>query len=377
MDNKLILENDRSSNIELLRIISMFSIILCHFWMMFGSYIETQSHTSFFYFMRFTKGWTGAFGNSLFMLITGYFLCIKDFNLKRIIKLWFNIFSLSVIIGIFFFIFRIKAMGYNFEIHRNNSFFSVARPITIKELLQTFIPTILGKTWYASRYFVFLLFTPVLKQFLLSLNKKSHLYLIILMFILGTVTKMIPAQRLYSPNNLFYFFFAYFLSAYIRFYEINLFKSKKISLLISITTIIAIAVWNTLIYFVFKANPNLSEYKRFFNITELHMFPIWIASISLFNFFRLTHIKSSRFINSISKTTFDIYLIHCNFILGPVIWCAIFKVNKIIMTNYPWLSLFSIIGYFIIGYFVYYLRIFFIEKPLLPILYKLTGKIKL
>lgn len=173
MDNKLFLENDRSSNIELLRIISMFSIILCHFWMMFGSYIETQSHTSFFYFMRF------------------------------------------------------------------------------------------------------------------------------------------------------------------------------------------------------------SEYKRFFNITELHMFPIWIASISLFNFFRLTHIKSSRFINSISKTTFDIYLIHCNFILGPVIWCAIFKVNKIIMTNYPWLSLFSIIGYFIIGYFVYYLRVFFIEKPLLPIFYKFTGKIKL
>ena len=79
-------KTQRDSNFELLRIFAMTSIVLCHFIMAASRYLETISDTNFYYFCMFFKGWTGAFGNILFMLISGYFLCTSDFKWQKVLK---------------------------------------------------------------------------------------------------------------------------------------------------------------------------------------------------------------------------------------------------------------------------------------------------
>ncbi len=359
----------RNSNFELLRIFGMTSIILCHFLMGINSYIMTKPDTSFYYFSLFFYGWTGAFGNIIFMLISGYFLCTSDFNIKKIIKLWFNIFSVSVLIGLVFYIFKIPSQ--DFSLLKSSDFFSDAVPITKIDLLKCFAPTVLGHTWYASKYLVFLLFTPFCKLLLEKLCRKTHFYLCILLFVLGTVTKMIPAQRLYDPSNLFYFFLAYYIASYIRLYEPDFFSHARRNIILAAVAILIIGIWNIFLSLFINSHIELEQYKRFFYLTKIHMFPIWIAALFIFNFFRIIHIKNSPLINFIASSTFDAYLLHCNFIFSGMLWCGILQLPFLIKSFCPFFSLFVIPGVFIISIIFHFLRIKFVEKPFIFIINKL------
>jgi len=351
----------RNSSIELLRIFAMTSILLCHFFMGISTYVQTISDSVFYYFHLFFSGWTGAFGNILFMLISGYYLCTSNFRISKLIKLWFNIFSVSVIIGSVFYFFKHPSQGFNF--FKSSFFFNNATPISLYQYLTCFIPTILGHTWYASRYLVFLLFTPFCKQILEKLSQKQHFYLCLLMFILGTVTKMIPAQRLYDPSNLFYFFLAYFIASYIRFYEPSIFSNKALNLLISLITIMVIGFWNIFLTLFINNHPELAEYKRFFHLTKIHMFPVWIAAVFLFNYFRLLTIKNSKIINAFASSTFDIYLLHCNFAFSSMLWFGICSGGYLLKLPTHFLVLLVIPQVFIFGLIFHKIRLKFVEKP--------------
>lgn len=356
----------RFSNFELLRIFAMTSIVLCHFIMAASRYLETISDTYFYYFCMFFKGWTGAFGNILFMLISGYFLCTSDFKWQKVLKFWLNVFSVSAVCGLVFYILKIPCRDYN--LLESNDFLASARPVTTVEFLKSLAPTLLGAAWYASKYFVFLILSPFCRLLLDKLDRQKHFYLLVIMFILGTVTKMIPAQRLYDPASLFYFIFAYYLAAYIRFYEPALFSSKNKNLILGLLCLIIFASWNVFLTVFVSRHPELEPYKRFFHITELHMFPIWISAVFIFNFFRLLRTGHSRVINAVSASTFDVYLLHTNFALGPFMWHAILHMNYLLKSDYPFTALLAIPGIFAVSMILHQLRIVLIERPVFPIL---------
>lgn len=79
--------SQRRSGIELLRLVSMFGIVLSH-WGGHGSW-ELTSDNSYFInkvFLQLTQ-YLGEIGNCVFVLITGYFLALQDtINTKGIVR---------------------------------------------------------------------------------------------------------------------------------------------------------------------------------------------------------------------------------------------------------------------------------------------------
>lgn len=362
---------NRSSNFELLRIVAMMSVVICHFIMGIGQYSNTVTHGSFFCFQRAMEGWTGQIGNILFMLISGYFLCDSEFKWKRLLKTWFNLFSIAVVCGLVFFIFRIPSQGFDITKDATSSFFDAATPISKIDLLKCFVPTIKSMAWYATCYIVFYCFTPVLKKVLSILDQKLHFYLLVLMFVLGTVIKMIPTQRVLDPSNLYFFIFAYFMAAYIKHYKPSLFEKQWINITMSITCLIILAGWTLFTHFVFEKYPQYAEYKRFFTFGRIACFPVWITAICIFNAFRLMKLKYSSFINSVANSTFDVYLFHTNFVISNLLWFGVLNTHKLIQTGRQWPSLLAIPSLFIVCWILHKVRIYLIEKPLLPVLEKM------
>lgn len=81
---------ERNSAFELLRIIAMMAIVICHFATHGGFDFDTTTVTVpklWWYFMEMG----GNFGVNIFVLISGYFLIVSKnrvFNFKRVLKFW-------------------------------------------------------------------------------------------------------------------------------------------------------------------------------------------------------------------------------------------------------------------------------------------------
>ena len=370
MENQVIKKPSRNSNIELLRIISMFLIVLTHFWGHAVYLPQDYPHNAFYYIKLMTSGWPGAVGNSVFMLISGYFLCKSDFSIKKLLKFWFQVFSISVAIGIFVYFSKIPSFGF-YSIKDFSDFgYSASKPISKFDLFKSFVPTVSGINWYASKYFVFYLFTPILKKIINCLTQKEHLYLTVLMFVIGTVTKMIPGQGLAAPSNIYYFFLAYFIGSYIRFYEPKIFSNNKRNISMALITIILIAFLNLVVSLLSESNNLIQKLSRFLLISDINQFPIWIISIFLFCCFKNFRIPDNKIINSLGHSTFDVYLIHGNPILREIIWFYFFKSDYFIQNGHELVFMVFIFVLYALCYLIYVIRSSTIEKYFIKLIDK-------
>lgn len=98
-----IAKQERSSNLELFRIISMFLIVAHHY--VVNSGIMVPMHESLLNwqsFFLFILGAWGKTGINCFVLITGYFMCKSQISLKKFAKL---VLEVELYKFIFYFVF--------------------------------------------------------------------------------------------------------------------------------------------------------------------------------------------------------------------------------------------------------------------------------
>lgn len=367
---------DRKSNFELLRIFAMFIIIWNH--LCNSIYFELNHAIDFnLVISKAFYVWTGNLGNYLFIFVSGYFVSNSRFSWRKVFKLWFQIFTISVVIGIVFYIFKLSIITGNVNslgfYNADTDLIISKRVFSTKDLFQSLLPTLLGNNWFASAYLLFYMFTPFLNEFLRILDQNSHKKLILLMGIVGTVLYMIPGQGIFESNNLFYFILAYFIANYIKIYDPKILKNQKINLLLSLVLSIIFILWIILIIWL---NDKLSfinrEFIRFFSYPfALNRFPILICSIFVFCFFKNLQIKNNKLINLFASTTFGVYLIHENPFLKGVLWHEIFSIDKFIESK--WLifyMLFTVVLTFICCSIIDLFRSHFIEKPVLRLINK-------
>lgn len=93
MEIKL-LQKERNSSFELLRIISMFLIVMHHYSVHGGFDFMIPFSMKLYFVQCLVMG--GKLGVNLFVLISGYFLCKSDFKWKRIIKLEVEVIFYSI-----------------------------------------------------------------------------------------------------------------------------------------------------------------------------------------------------------------------------------------------------------------------------------------
>lgn len=90
-------KNVRSSNLELLRIVAMLGIVLSHYHFYLGD-LMSANPTSPMSIYHYSIGMGGKIGINTFMLVTGYFMCVKDITLRKFIKLISWIYFYNIII---------------------------------------------------------------------------------------------------------------------------------------------------------------------------------------------------------------------------------------------------------------------------------------
>lgn len=336
----------RQSNFELLRIIAMFMIILHHL-SYHGKIVNQPAGPVKFAAQFYLIG--GALGVTLFMLISSYFLIDTKFSVKRIIRIWFELFVYSVVFSV---------LGY----------FLKFQTFTYKVWLQAFMPVSFNAAWFATVYIFICFISPFLNYLIKGLNRRSYISLLSVLFLftvgIQAVTFVMP-QRMFF-NSVSWFVYMYLFAGYIKRYSIKILDNKIIAL--SVFFISLFVIWGSQIWFehLGKTIKLFADNSRHF-IAYDNIFMV-LAAVSLFMVFKNLHLKNSVIINTIAKTAFGVYLIHDNSILRMKIWGSWIDVRQIQSgTSMIFGGLIIAVCIYAICSLIDWVRIFLIEKPLFKV----------
>lgn len=310
----------RDSNFELLRIISMFMIVILHIGTHgISKYVDVPSFLSSFneglyYFIRSLA----IIAVSLYVLVSGYFLTNSIFKLKKLVHLFLEVSFFSTMI-------------YLVNVLVGNTVFNIA--IFVKSLFSVFT----GEYWFVTVYFAMYALSPFINKLIGGIDKKEHARLILIGFLICNVWQFIYPNTLVGVSDgygLVYFLFLYILAAYIRMYD---FLIKDLHRNIYLLMFFFVALINSLLIYRFGLMDQLYSYN-----SPL----VLIMAYSLFQYFKKLKIQSPN-INFASKYVFGIYLIHEQSTVRPLLWRKLGIIEDIIATN-DQLIIFKMIGYCLI-----------------------------
>jgi len=312
--------NTRTSNFELMRIALIF-MILCLHYLGHGGAIDNLTLSNFNFYTAYFEECLCLIAVNCFILIAGYYQ--MNFKTRKLFNLWGQVFFYSTTISIIFWFLKFE-------------------PITIKEVIRTFFPLIMGRWWFFSVYVVLYLLSPFINIILNNIDKKLHLKLLgILLFFNVILTSLNSTYFNNSGSDIESFILLYCLGSYIRKYDIPQINYFLVYLLSSVLLLLCMIIFK---------NYNINHIDRLFSynfiLTE-------ISSLSLFLSFRKIQIQST-LINKVASAVFGIYLISDH----PYVRYYLY--SKILFTqNYYFSSLF--IPHMIVSVFFIFIVCLFVE----------------
>ena len=347
---KEMIKKERKSNIELLRIISMCLIIYHHFSLNLGI-IEGYDISKTMIF-GILGGIGGKIGVVCYVLTTGYFSVEKDFNVKRVFKLWLQIFCYSVGFMLFFSITGIEKL--------NNV-----------DTIKTFFPFAYNQYWFMTAYLYLMVLTPFINKLLNVLKqqdyKKMIVVLTIFLVIIPTIfyTSGMIGSTL-TPIGVILFVYLYIIGGYIKLYGLKFFENKKAK------NMFLIVLGYVIITCLVLIGKKLEQYNVFWNkifeyYRELNSIFILIPSISLFYIFKEIDIGCNKIINYFASISLGVYLFHESNFMRYRLWHEILTIEKIqklpggVITG----LVISIVSFYAITAFIEFFRINLIEKNIL------------
>lgn len=293
---------DRQSNIELLRIIAMIMIVAHHF-AVHGGFEFSSSITLNRVWIRFIQ-MGGKIGVNIFVLISGYFLITAvGIKTSKVLKLWLQIFTYSILIFIIF-----AALG--------------IQPFGMKELIKSIFPITFSQWWFANTYFVFYLLTPYLNKLLNSLDKKNYQRMLILLTLCWCIIPTFLTRK-FESNSLTWFVYLYSLAGYIRLY-VNKIKIKAWKYILAAFTVMMLTYLSAVVFDILGTRFSFFE-NHVTYFYDMQRLPVVFISICMFIGFIKIDIGYKKFINVISLATFGVYLIHDNVYISPFLWKTLFK----------------------------------------------------
>lgn len=294
-------KDERSSNFELLRIISMILIILSHY-VTHGGLIFQEISLNQIIAQLFKLG--GKLGVTCFVLISGYFLVDSRFKSRNIGKIYLQIIFYSVIsIGI------VLLFG---EYDKRFIYICI-----IKNLLTP----VYDVYWYPTAYIGLYLCFPILNIIIFTVKEKLKNILII-MFVILSLLNFIFLKSNFLYSNIAWFIFLYFCGAYYKKNK-NIIIEKKLIM----GTIINVSImWGMSIflsYIGYKYNIKFIIDKAYY-FSRLNSPFMFATGLGVFLYFKDLKYKNNVFINYLGSTTFAIYLLHDNNFARGIIWKKIF-----------------------------------------------------
>lgn len=310
-------EKERNSSYELMRIVSMFLIVLYHI-ILHGKVLENCQNEGLKIIFEFIEFVTLVHVNS-FILVTGYYQVESNFKQSKIWSLlnanWFY----RVLIVILLLTFNIV---------------SIDKVSLIKEIF----PINLNEYWFFKNYLLLYCLTPFINKEIEKLNKSTYQKMIIVSFIIFSIVPSVTGGSYFDNSGftLYQFVFLYMVGAYLKKYPLSksyIFKvmSKNMYKLILIFILFTCVFSNYILYkysmSVSSVNTVLGEISSYVSrASTLYNNPfVIIQSICFFEYFGTLTIKN-RYINKLASLVFGIYLIHDNNFSRGLIY-AYLKIN--------------------------------------------------
>lgn len=285
--------NKRNINIDLVKIISMFMIVILHLLNRGGMISHSEINGLNYFVYYFIQIITFVCVN-LFGIVTGYLMINSKWKLKNLLSLWITVLFYSLVISFLGFIF----LGNKFN----------------KEmLLDSFFPLTRNVYWYFSSYFALYLMIPLINRGIKTFTKKEMkigLFIILLLSTLSIASQTDPFDLNYGYSAL-WLAFLYYVGSYIKLH-FDL-ANHKIPVLFIKYIIINFFLFLIIISTSFLTTNKLGVPKDVTWFIRYSSPFILISSILFFLLMLKINLKNAK-INKVivwlSPLTFSVYLIH-------------------------------------------------------------------
>lgn len=345
------MNKERSSNIELLRILSMFFIVMSHYTVHNG--VKNADLPIGFNRWFLEVSTLGNIGVIIFVLISGYFMISSSgVHISKLAKLYCQIAGYSVVIYFVFIIFGVESLS-------------------VTGLVSNIFPIMFEKYWFATAYVVLYLVSPFLNHLLNNIEQKEHLKFNIVLLFLFSIVPTFTTCQLYG-NELIQFVMYYSIGGYFRKYPKSYLSNKRHLWGMMIVAVLLLYVGTLAMDFVGQKVSIFNDYSTYL-FERNSVFAIFF-SVTLFSI--VLNIKRfySPLINTVSACTFGVYLISDNSLMRDFLWIDLFKNAEFVSSE--WLVLHAFIAVlitFIVCAIIEFIRLNTFERILKKIIYTKTD----
>ena len=295
----------RQYNLDLLRMASMFLIVLLHSIDHSGvlEAVTDQGKLSCSIYVYFIFALTKICVNC-FVVLSGYLLVRSRFKLSKLVTLWVETVFYSLLFKVLF-----AVLG--------------SEPLSIPSLLSCFVPILTGRYWFITIYFGLYLLSPFLNAFIRFLGYRKHTLLNIVLFALMSVWVSlhpgIAGMNSGGGWGLAWFVVLYFLGSWFSlYYRPNYKVLPKFLLWLLIPIFMTAALYLSKFSGITIAVSVVQNWFRYDSV------PVYIATILFVALFlNLRNPKSKilcKIIGFASPLTFGVYLIHAHANISPWLW---------------------------------------------------------
>ncbi len=190
-------DSARTLNIECLRCIAMFFIVLNHCILNLATNEYTLERNFVNFCITDFVYQTVYNGVNVFILISGYFLVKttrETTNWEKTTKLWLNAFFYSVTIYVILIVLHYKSFD-------------------AKNLIHALMPVRYDSYWFITQYLGLYIMSPFLSKWARSMSKKEYQTMLVSFFI---ITSIIQLQGLKGGFSLIWFIFLFMFAGYIQ-----------------------------------------------------------------------------------------------------------------------------------------------------------------
>lgn len=227
---------------------------------------------------------------NVFVLITGYFMCKKEFRWNKVVNLIGEMVFYKYVIYVVFLL-----TGYE--------------SFTLKGFAKTllFIPLGFGKGFTASFLGLYVLI-PFINKAIQNFEKKDLEWLILTLLFLFTVLSSFLLNTAFEYIG--WYVTVYLIGAYLHLYPVEFLEKRKNSFWLTIATLFLCYASVIVISFAaYKWNRTLPVYWFVNDSNKILAVATAVSLFCLFKTFRIGHIKA---INTLAASTFGILLIHAS-----------------------------------------------------------------
>lgn len=292
--------NKRMANLELLRCVAMMMVVVLHFLGKGGLLPDLAGESMGVYGVTAWLLETLCIvAVNVYMFISGYFLCMSDFKLSRLIGLYLQIWTYSTVVGLAGALTGVLA----------------ETPFDTHYILTLIFPVNMGHYWFMTAYVFLYLFLPFVGLAVRQMTKRQLQTAAALLFAVFCLAKSVLPVRLDMDEkgyDCLWYLCVFVAAAYVRRFGVRFLEGRAKSLLLYLGCCGLILAGTFGLRAIVIKTGSLERMLKMF-LEYNHVLP-FLAAAGLFGFFRSLNVKGkiAIVINRVAPYTLGVYLLHEN-----------------------------------------------------------------